>query len=632
MMATTPESQHQWRRRLGTLARHAATATAVSSAATEQQHVHIHLPDSIKDMSPEQLAALMGRLVGGTGQEQEQPMDPRGGGHEDEDTSGVDMHATKSTARMSAQQLGALSGADAGSGARRARAPTTYYSMEEVAARKGQGWVVLHGRVYNFGPFLDQHPGGRRAILRLAGGDATKVFSECHTPAIYQELAPRYMVGTLVPGVAGVLASSTLEEEEKLVPEEREAQLAHFSPFPSERFDRTGLEAFRFQWASLDWLLRRDTGSSSPSSTRRGLASRPVTAAELSHVHRAKSHISPLNYSRDWLHVSDPQSYVADMTLKHRLLTGERSRPLCYVTSPESREGEQAVLSDVIAWAVARHPGRFSAVTAAARRHHSSSSSSGNHSSSRVLNPDAFVSVSTLTPGYEHTFELADFAAEPLRLAGLLVQEDFYLMVEDEIETSRETVTPSGMEFHLPDIPGYDKQQHAEDHPSGCHHIFTASSSCFSERACSLVHRLPLRDSHAMLRVDGARSRCCHHRTQGFLLAGIDAVDKHMRPMSSIHAPYVPGWDYQLQKHMNRLFTNMTTEQPLWRHNFNFTARGQHTASLLHDNAWAPLALPELAPCGERSVLSLRDRDGPADWAHPYLSESGELGELGELF
>jgi hypothetical protein len=33
---------------------------------------------------------------------------------------------------------------------------------------------------------------------------------------------------------------------------------------------------------------------------------------------------------------------------------------------------------------------------------------------------------------------------------------------------------------------------------------------------------------------------------------------------------------------------------PIWRHNFNFTTRGAHTASLLHSNGWAPHALPTL--------------------------------------
>jgi hypothetical protein len=33
---------------------------------------------------------------------------------------------------------------------------------------------------------------------------------------------------------------------------------------------------------------------------------------------------------------------------------------------------------------------------------------------------------------------------------------------------------------------------------------------------------------------------------------------------------------------------------PRWRHNFNFTHKGQHTAHLLHANRWAPIALPWL--------------------------------------
>lgn len=42
----------------------------------------------------------------------------------------------------------------------------------------------------------------------------------------------------------------------------------------------------------------------------------------------------------------------------------------------------------------------------------------------------------------------------------------------------------------------------------------------------------------------------------------------------------------QLQKHMNRLFTNMTADKPVYRHNFNFTYKGAHTAALLHENPW----------------------------------------------
>jgi cytochrome b involved in lipid metabolism len=67
------------------------------------------------------------------------------------------------------------------------------YSMVEVEAAVSSGggngklgWVVLHDGVYDFTSFLDKHPGGERAILRLSGTDATAIFTECHTPEIYR--------------------------------------------------------------------------------------------------------------------------------------------------------------------------------------------------------------------------------------------------------------------------------------------------------------------------------------------------------------------------------------------------------------------------------------------------------------
>ena len=45
---------------------------------------------------------------------------------------------------------------------------------------------------------------------------------------------------------------------------------------------------------------------------------------------------------------------------------------------------------------------------------------------------------------------------------------------------------------------------------------------------------------------------------------------------------------------MNRMFTHMTPEEPIYRHNFNFTFNGGHTANLLHANPWSPVALPRI--------------------------------------
>ena len=278
-----------------------------------------------------------------------------------------------------------------------------------------------------FGEIACDSRGGARAILRLSGQDSTGVFEECHTPEIQRLSLPEYRIGALKGGDSSPLPLPPTE-----LPEAANGTLdplgAVYSPFPAERFEDTGLEAFRFQWAASDWLLRRDATTGEQ---------RKPTKEELVHVHRAKSHVAPLNYDRDWLHVSTASRYAADMVLKEKLLSDPASIPLCYVTTPESWGAEDEVLHDVINWCCARHPDRFSA--------------------------DAST-VSTHTAGYERTFMLVDYAEQPLRLAGMLVQEDFYLLVEDDVSAS---VTPSGMEYHLPTVPDYDQSMHEEDHPTG---------------------------------------------------------------------------------------------------------------------------------------------------------------------
>jgi cytochrome b involved in lipid metabolism len=39
-------------------------------------------------------------------------------------------------------------------------------------------WTVLNGRVYNMTPYLPFHPGGVDEMMRVAGRDGTKLFSE----------------------------------------------------------------------------------------------------------------------------------------------------------------------------------------------------------------------------------------------------------------------------------------------------------------------------------------------------------------------------------------------------------------------------------------------------------------------
>ena len=66
------------------------------------------------------------------------------------------------------------------------------YTMEAVAkhTKKGDVWVVLHGRVLNVSNFFSHHPGSELAILTFAGKDATAEFDMIHPPYVVKKYVP----------------------------------------------------------------------------------------------------------------------------------------------------------------------------------------------------------------------------------------------------------------------------------------------------------------------------------------------------------------------------------------------------------------------------------------------------------
>ena len=52
------------------------------------------------------------------------------------------------------------------------------YTRKEIATHNtvSDCWVIIEAKVYNVTTFLEDHPGGKRAILMYAGKDATKEF------------------------------------------------------------------------------------------------------------------------------------------------------------------------------------------------------------------------------------------------------------------------------------------------------------------------------------------------------------------------------------------------------------------------------------------------------------------------
>lgn len=48
-------------------------------------------------------------------------------------------------------------------------------------------WIALYGSVYDVTSFLSSHPGGSKAILRLAGRDATEEYDPIHPLGTLEE-------------------------------------------------------------------------------------------------------------------------------------------------------------------------------------------------------------------------------------------------------------------------------------------------------------------------------------------------------------------------------------------------------------------------------------------------------------
>lgn len=72
-------------------------------------------------------------------------------------------------------------------------------SMDEVAEhdKEDSCWVVVNGQVIDATGFLDDHPGGRKAILLYKGRDATEEFNMLHAPTVIEKYYAQGIIGTL---------------------------------------------------------------------------------------------------------------------------------------------------------------------------------------------------------------------------------------------------------------------------------------------------------------------------------------------------------------------------------------------------------------------------------------------------
>ncbi|KAI2616820.1 hypothetical protein GGR54DRAFT_223360 [Hypoxylon sp. NC1633] len=68
-------------------------------------------------------------------------------------------------------------------------------------------WIVIHGKVYDVTPYLDQHPGGAAILIKQGGRDATSEFRTVHSQDVLDYLPKGSYLGTLDATAASSLAT-----------------------------------------------------------------------------------------------------------------------------------------------------------------------------------------------------------------------------------------------------------------------------------------------------------------------------------------------------------------------------------------------------------------------------------------
>ncbi|KAL8233082.1 hypothetical protein R6Q57_002860 [Mikania cordata] len=61
----------------------------------------------------------------------------------------------------------------------------------------GDCWVIIHGKVYDVTPFMDEHPGGVEVVLSSTGKDGTIDFENAGHSDEAKQLMGKYYIGEI---------------------------------------------------------------------------------------------------------------------------------------------------------------------------------------------------------------------------------------------------------------------------------------------------------------------------------------------------------------------------------------------------------------------------------------------------
>ena len=95
----------------------------------------------------------------------------------------------------------------------------TGYTMAEVGLhnKPDDCWVVIAGKVYDVSNFMEDHPGGAKALMLYAGQDGTEEFTMLHHPEIIKTYGNPLLQGEVVePATAAEVEDRLVAMESKL--------------------------------------------------------------------------------------------------------------------------------------------------------------------------------------------------------------------------------------------------------------------------------------------------------------------------------------------------------------------------------------------------------------------------------
>merc|ERR1711939_844729 len=62
-------------------------------------------------------------------------------------------------------------------------------------ASADSAWVIIDGGVYDVTEFLEDHPGGKKVLLKACGEDSSAKFWQFHSKKVLEKVAKPFLIG-----------------------------------------------------------------------------------------------------------------------------------------------------------------------------------------------------------------------------------------------------------------------------------------------------------------------------------------------------------------------------------------------------------------------------------------------------